>query len=126
MIGIPLTLAGALTYLLGVVFVLVAGLTVLVVLIQKPKGGGLAGAFGGAGGSQQSLLGAKSGDVMTWITVGFFIAFLLLAVSLVYSSRSDKNVQAAPVGQTVTPTDEGAAPDAPPPPTDPSATPDTE
>lgn len=68
-----------------------------VVLIQKPKGGGLTGAFGGAGGSSQAVFGAKVGDVLTWVTVGFFLAFLGLAMGLTYAIRGEVN---APVGIT--------------------------
>jgi len=79
------------TILLSTLFVLVAALMVLVILVQKPKGGGLAGAFGGGGGGgdSQSMFGAKAGDVLTWITVSFFVVFLLLAIGLVFAARSD-------------------------------------
>ena len=40
---------------------------ILLVLIQRGKGGGLAGAFGGMGG--QSAFGTKAGDAFTKITV---------------------------------------------------------
>ena len=40
---------------------------ILLVLIQRGKGGGLAGAFGGMGG--QSAFGTKAGDTFTKITV---------------------------------------------------------
>jgi preprotein translocase subunit SecG len=51
---------------------------VLVVLIQKGRGGGLSGAFGGGMGS--SLLGSKTGDFLTWVTIGLVVIFLTLAV----------------------------------------------
>ena len=43
-------------------FVLVALVLVLVILIQKPRGSGLTGAFGGAGGGG-SVFGSKTGYV---------------------------------------------------------------
>lgn len=49
----------------------------IVVLLQRGRGGGLAGAFGGAGG--QSVLGVKAGDVFTKITVGVAVAWVILA-----------------------------------------------
>lgn len=49
----------------------------LVVLIQRGRGGGLAGAFGGAGGS--SAFGTKAGDVFTKITVVVAIIWFALA-----------------------------------------------
>src|SRR5207245_6520998 len=48
--------------------VLIVGVfLVLLVLIQRGKGGGLAGAFGGVGGS--SPFGSKAGDAFTRITI---------------------------------------------------------
>ena len=64
----------------------------LVIMIQRGRGGGLAGAFGGAGGS--SAFGAKTGDVFTWITVVVASFFVVLAV--VANFVFDKSVQATP------------------------------
>ena len=50
----------------------------LVILLQRGRGGGLAGAFGGAGGT--SAFGAKTGDVFTWITVVVATIFVVLSV----------------------------------------------
>lgn len=69
--------------LLGILFVLVCLFMMLIILIQKPRGGGLSGAFGGAG-SAQAAFGAKTGDVLTWFTVICFTAFLLLAIGLTW------------------------------------------
>jgi preprotein translocase subunit SecG len=65
---------GLITFL----FLVVCLMLILVVLIQKGRGGGLSGAFGGAGG--HSAFGAKTGDVFTWITVGLTGMFILMAV----------------------------------------------
>jgi preprotein translocase subunit SecG len=46
------------------------------ILLQRGRGGGLAGAFGGMGG--QSFLGTKAGDVFTRITIGVASAWILL------------------------------------------------
>lgn len=73
--------------LLAILFVAVCLFMMLVILIQKPRGGGLSGAFGGAGGSAQAAFGAKTGDVLTWFTVICFTAFLLLAVGLTWSIK---------------------------------------
>lgn len=70
-------------------FILVCALMMLVILIQKPRGGGLSGAFGGAGGGSQAVFGARVGDVLTWVTVGFFVTFLGLAMGLTYAIRAD-------------------------------------
>lgn len=50
---------------------------ILIVLIQRGRGGGLAGALGGAGG--QSALGTRAGDVMTKVTCGVAVIWVLLA-----------------------------------------------
>ena len=53
---------------------------ILIVLIQKGRGGGLASAFGGAGGN--TAFGSKTGDVLTWATSVVFGIFLVLAITL--------------------------------------------
>jgi preprotein translocase subunit SecG len=58
------------------VVVLLSGLfLILLVLIQRGKGGGLAGAFGGAGGS--SPFGSRAGDTFTRITIYVACAWLV-------------------------------------------------
>jgi preprotein translocase subunit SecG len=62
---------------------------IALVLIQRGRGGGLAGAFGGAGG--QSAFGTKAGDLFTRITVGVAAAWILLcilAVNVLGTSRT--------------------------------------
>src|SRR3954464_5216883 len=61
-------------------FAFVAIVLILLVLIQKGRGGGLSSAFGGAGGN--TAFGSKTGDVLTWATSIVFGVFLLLAVAL--------------------------------------------
>jgi protein translocase SecG subunit len=74
--------------IIGVVLILVCVLLILVILLQKGRGGGLAGAFGGAGG--HSAFGAKTGDVFTWITIGLTAAFIGIAVIGNYVFVPDK------------------------------------
>jgi len=64
--------------LLNLVLLLVGLFLILLVLIQKGKGGGLAGAFGGSGGS--SAFGSRAGDTFTRITiyVALFWALLIM------------------------------------------------
>ena len=64
--------------IIAFLFVAVCILLILIVLLQKGRGGGLSGAFGGVGG--HSAFGAKTGDVFTWITVGLTFFFILIAV----------------------------------------------
>lgn len=68
-----------------VVTILLVGVSLLLiglVLIQKNRGSGLSGAFGGVGGN--TAFGTKTGDVLTVITVGFTALFLILSVVGVY------------------------------------------
>jgi preprotein translocase subunit SecG len=71
---------------------------ILLVLIQRGKGGGLAGAFGGVGGS--SPFGSRAGDTFTRITIGVatvWILMIVLAVKMVQWSKGDQ-VNAAVMG----------------------------
>ena len=67
-------------YLTIVLFIVVCVFMILLILIQKGRGGGLASAFGGAGGN--TAFGSKTGDVLTWATSVVFGVFLVLAVAL--------------------------------------------
>ncbi len=69
--------------LLTLFFIVTAVALILVILVQRPQGGGLSGAFGSGGGSSQSAFGAKTGDVLTAVTVGVFILFLGSAIASV-------------------------------------------
>src|SRR5215204_2855824 len=63
-----------------VIFIIVCLFLILLILIQKGRGGGLASAFGGAGGN--TAFGSKTGDVLTWATSIVFGIFIVLAVVL--------------------------------------------
>jgi preprotein translocase subunit SecG len=65
-------------YLLNGLVLLLSIMLILLVLIQRGKGGGLAGAFGGVGGS--SAFGSRAGDTFTKITIGFAAAWILLTM----------------------------------------------
>jgi preprotein translocase subunit SecG len=64
--------------LVAVLFVLVSIVLILVILLQKGRGGGLSAAFGGGMGG--GLLGSKTGDFLTWVTIVLVGVFLTLAV----------------------------------------------
>src|SRR5688500_14819918 len=68
--------------LLTAVFIIVSVVLVLVILVQRPQGGGLAGAFGGAGGGSETVFGGRVGDVLTWTTSIIFVLFLFIAIGL--------------------------------------------
>lgn len=93
----------------GVVLILVCVLLILVILVQKGRGGGLAGAFGGAGG--HSAFGAKTGDVFTWITIGLTAAFIGIAVIGNFVFVPEKFQDAAAAQKTVAPGAEPAEAD---------------
>jgi preprotein translocase subunit SecG len=59
-------------------FVLLCIGLILIILLQKGRGGGLGAAFGGGGAG--SLLGTKTGDFLTWVTIALVAGFLVLAV----------------------------------------------
>jgi preprotein translocase subunit SecG len=71
-----------------VVFGAICLLLVLAILIQKPQGGGLSGAFGaGASGSGQTAFGTKTGDALTWMTIIIFLVYLGAAIGMNYAMR---------------------------------------
>ena len=84
-------------FLLGLFLVLSSLFLILLVLIQRGRGGGLAGAFGGAGG--QSAFGTKAGDVFTKITIGvaaFWILLCILALNIL--GRQESKFSASTLG----------------------------
>jgi len=103
------TLAAWHVTLFTVLFIIAAVVTMLVILIQKPRGGGLAGAFGGAGGSSQSVFGAKTGDVLTWFTVICFTLFIALAMLLTWFANPSDAIN-PPSLDNATPTDTTPSP----------------
>ena len=76
----PVLAAGFIMSIIAGLFVIGSVVLVLVVLIQKGKGGGLSGAF--AGGMASGILGSKTGDVLTWITIGVASFFIVVALVL--------------------------------------------
>jgi preprotein translocase subunit SecG len=89
------------------IFVVVCIIMVLVVLIQKPQGGGLAGAFGGSSaGSGQTAFGTKTGDALTLFTVGVFVLFVILAILLNLAMKAPKLSPEAAVQSTSAPASE--------------------
>jgi preprotein translocase subunit SecG len=80
MTGLPLLAAGFIIKVVAVLFVICAVVLILVVLLQKGRGGGLSAAF--AGGIASGILGSKTGDFLTWVTIVLVSVFLILAVVL--------------------------------------------
>jgi preprotein translocase subunit SecG len=80
MIGFPFLAVGVLLNLIAILFVLCCIVLILIILIQKGKGGGLSSAFGG--GMAGGILGSKTGDFLTWVTIVCVAVMLSLAVIL--------------------------------------------
>jgi preprotein translocase subunit SecG len=81
MTTLPLLAAGFIMTIVAVLFVICSIVLILVILIQKGKGGGLSAALGG--GMASGILGSKTGDFLTWLTIVLVGIFLGLAVVLV-------------------------------------------
>ncbi|MEM8756960.1 MAG: preprotein translocase subunit SecG [Planctomycetota bacterium] len=82
-----LALGGIAGNLLTLGFLIICVVMILIVLIQRPQGGGLSGAFGSGAGSGQTAFGAKTGDALTYATIGIFVLFLIAAVGLNFAAR---------------------------------------
>ena len=89
--------AGLVTSLFEVALGLTAVFLILLVLVQRGRGGGLAGALGGMGGS--SAFGAKAGDVFTRITIGVAAFWIILCIAA--SKYSTPTVNRLDIDNTV-------------------------
>ena len=96
---------------IAAVFLICAVVLILVILIQKGKGGGLSGAL--AGGAMSGILGSKSKEPLTWFTIALVAVFLTLAVVMAKfykpvvrdfgAGPSPQPVQQAPSGSPMLP-----------------------
>ena len=80
--------------ILLIIFIPICILLILIVLLQAGKGGGLAGAFGGAGA--QTFLGARGAvDFLSKMTIYLAIGFMALSLilSLTYGGRRGIRVE---------------------------------
>ncbi len=82
---------------------------IVLVLIQRGKGGGLAGAFGGLGG--QSAFGTKAGDLFTRITIGVAAVWIILCMVTVKLSGGGQSLLQSTLGGAGTTTEGSANPD---------------
>ena len=66
-----------LAYALLTLLMFVGIFLIVLILLQRGRGGGLAGSFGGMGG--QSAFGTKAGDIFTRVTVVVAVIWIVLA-----------------------------------------------
>ncbi len=110
----PLLAAGLIMKVAAVLFIICSVVLILVVLVQKGRGGGLSAALGG--GMASGILGSKTGDFLTWLTivlVGIFLGLAVLLAKFYRPSITDYDVgpvapQAQPAEAAPT-TDRGPA-----------------
>jgi preprotein translocase subunit SecG len=92
---------GWLVGLVNVLLIIIALFLILLVLIQRGRGGGLAGAFGGAGG--QSAFGSKAGDAFTRFTIyvaAVWVLLLMIEIKLVQGSLTPEQKRDATLAPT--------------------------
>jgi len=92
-----------------VVFLLTAVILILLVLIQRGRGGGLAGAFGGPGG--HSAFGTKTADVFTRATAVVGGIFFILSIVTALIMRSGEATPPPETPAAPAPAQPGAATD---------------
>jgi preprotein translocase subunit SecG len=86
---------------LNILIMLVGLFLIGIVLLQRGKGGGLAGAFGGIGGS--SAFGSRAGDQftkVTLITAAIWILLIMLMVKMMpHKEKTSGNETVYPGGE---------------------------
>jgi preprotein translocase subunit SecG len=85
---------GWLPPILNVLILLTGLFLILLVLIQRGKGGGLSGAFGGVGGS--SAFGSRAGDTFTRITI-YVAAFWLFLIMVTVRNTQERPPTEQPI-----------------------------
>lgn len=84
-------------------FIVVSFAMVLIILVQRPQGGGLSTAFGGAGGGNDTAFGGRTGDALTVATVACFFLYLLIAIGLNMTDDALSKPAARPAAAESTP-----------------------
>jgi protein translocase SecG subunit len=118
LVGTPGAVIDVIQGVVMALFILSAILLVIVVLLQEGKGGGIAGAFGGAGGE---TFGVKAGTVNRFTS---YVGYAFLGLALLWAGLESKGA-GGPASLTPPPvrTPEVSPPggDAPPTPVEPPA-----
>ena len=97
--------------LFGILLSVMAIFLILLILVQRGRGGGLTGALGGMGG--QSAFGTKSGDVFTKITVWTTFLWIVVCIAAVKMLGTEDDPLAGNLGSDVAPPAEGTLSDVP-------------
>ena len=88
-VQLPIILADFKEFALGFLLFFISLFMIFIILIQRGKGGGLAGALTG---TAQSAFGAKAGDTMTRVTlVVSLIWILLISVTILAMNNTDND-----------------------------------
>lgn len=103
--------AALINALLGWALLLLSIFLILLILVQRGRGGGLTGALGGPGG--QSAFGTKAGDLFTRITSFVALGWIALCAFTMWQIGSrapsaitpDTTISASPAEQTSATTD---------------------
>jgi preprotein translocase subunit SecG len=77
----PVLFGSLLQYVFGFALTFTGVFLIMLVLVQRGRGGGLTGALGGVGG--QSAFGTKAGDLFTRITVVFAVVWIFLCMATI-------------------------------------------
>jgi preprotein translocase subunit SecG len=91
-------------YMFMIPLTLLSVFLMLVILVQRGRGGGLTGALGGMGG--QSAFGTKAGDLFTRVTIVVAAIWVLLSmasIKVLGHRSSTGGLSAAQRGQVTTP-----------------------
>ena len=99
-------------YFFGTLLFVTSIFLILLILVQRGRGGGLAGALGGMGG--QSAFGTKAGDMFTRVTMIAATCWILLCVAAIAVLNNESQSRfGAPPGEPTLSTPAGESePDA--------------
>lgn len=89
-------LADIAQYFFGFTIFLVSVFMILLILVQRGRGGGLVGALGGPGG--QSAFGTKAGDLFTRITIVTAAIWIVLLAAAAYTLKEKDLPETGVVG----------------------------
>lgn len=87
------------TDITSIIFAFTSIVLIFIILLQRGRGGGLAGAFGASGG--QSAFGTKAGDVFTKITIGIAFVWVIMAAATGFAMRAENSNKFEPKIQDV-------------------------